>query len=84
MQFVNDDGLHSGQISTRRFLVQDPTIDCESAAYADVRLTALIFVGLWPIGVPALYSALLFFSRRAVFSPEPNGLSRAIRFLTAV
>ena len=44
---------------------------------------ALVFVIIWPIGMPALYAVLLAGSRHAIKGRKPSLLSRACSFLHA-
>jgi hypothetical protein len=55
---------------------------CDTDEYKiGTRNTALVMVGLWPIGIPVLYGALLFMSRNAIRSGRSTALSRATTFL---
>ena len=67
--------------TTRRYLHDDLALDCGSHEYDIVKRVAFILAAVWPIGVPLLYSVLLWHSRKALFTGKPTTLSRATAFL---
>lgn len=73
---------HSHGAVSRRYLHEDLSLSCDSDEYRDTRGVAMIFVVVWPIGVPALYAVLLWASHDAVLSGIPTPLSRATAFLS--
>jgi hypothetical protein len=66
---------------TRRYLHHSLDLSCNSRDYEVTRNTALVTLGVWPIGVPLLYAMLLWLSRKAILSGAPTTLSRATAFL---
>ena len=69
--------------TTRRFLREDLSLECDTAEYSAVRRDAFILVGLWPVGVPVMYAALIFAGRKALASRKPSLLHSGIGFITA-
>lgn len=72
-----------GSATYRYFLDADNyRVECDDGPeYAQVRATAVVFMLLWPIGMPIVFLLLLFRSRKAIQSRRPNALSNAIKFL---
>ena len=71
-------GLDDELGSQRRYLQQDPSLDCDSSEYAYARKWAFAFFALWPVGVPALYLCLLYACRAGLYARTPT--KRALRF----
>ena len=46
----------------------DYTIDCNSSAYKAYRVVAVFFVALYPVGIVAVFAALLYLNRRVLGS----------------
>ena len=44
-------------------------------------VVAWIAIGLYPLGIPALYSYLLYQAKDAIVEDRPNDLSKALAFL---
>ena len=44
---------------------------------------ALLALALYPLGIPAIYAALLFSARRALIDSKPTPLSNSLSFLHA-
>ena len=64
------------------FLPADPSVLCPNGyAGAPEQPTAVLAVALYGIGVPILYAALLFVSRKAIRDENPTPLSTALSFL---
>eukprot|EP00613_Pedinella_sp_CCMP2098_P051162 CAMPEP_0171819638 /NCGR_PEP_ID=MMETSP0992-20121227/2322_1 /TAXON_ID=483369 /ORGANISM="non described non described, Strain CCMP2098" /LENGTH=558 /DNA_ID=CAMNT_0012433939 /DNA_START=1066 /DNA_END=2742 /DNA_ORIENTATION=- len=55
---------------SRRYLFRDYSIDCDSASYQHFRLYAFAMILVYPIGIPALYSTLLFKNKDLLSNPE--------------
>jgi hypothetical protein len=68
---------------TRRYLHDDLSLSCDSGEYLAARDTALFMLFVWPVGIPVLYSVVLWESRGALLSGSPTRLSRATAFLSA-
>ena len=66
---------------TRRYLQDDPTLDCDSPQYETTFSTAIVTVFIWPIGCPVFYFMVLWMSRHAIKSHQPTPLSRVTGFL---
>eukprot|EP00965_Chrysotila_dentata_P072795 2406047-Pleurochrysis_carterae.AAC.4 len=58
-------------------------MECGSAAHAAARRQSFALAVIWPIGIPTLYAALLFLSRKDIRGRRPGPLVNAIRFLWA-
>ena len=66
------------------FLPADPSVLCPNGyAGAPEQPTAVLAVALYGVGVPVLYAALLFVSRKAIRDEIPTPLSTALSFLHA-
>ena len=66
------------------FLPADPSVLCPNGyAGAPEQPTAVLAVALYGVGVPVLYAALLFVSRKAIRDENPTPLSTALSFLHA-
>ena len=59
-----------------KYLVADLSLSCDGAEYSRTLYVAYILMGLWPVGVPLLYMAILF-RCRASLAPRLSGLPRA-------
>ena len=68
--------------TSRRYLYADAALSCDSAEYEVTRNTALAMLVVWPLGVPVLYSAVLWMSRDALRKGIETPLSRATAFLS--
>ena len=69
---------------TRFYLAADLSLSCADSEpeYAQARSVAYVLIGLWPVGVPLMYMALLWGSRAAILrQSHPTKLSRAASFL---
>ena len=64
------------------YLQDDVALRCDTDAYSATYDTALLLVLLWPVGIPVLYSLLLFAIRRAFRTGRATQLSRATTFLS--
>eukprot|EP00966_Prymnesium_polylepis_P304929 7045110-Prymnesium_polylepis.1 len=67
---------------TRSYLHDDLYLDCGSTEYHYTRNTAIAMLLVWPVGVPLMYSVLLWRSRSAHLTGIPTPLSRATTFLS--
>jgi len=67
---------------TRRYLSADPALACDTAQYDATRTTAFLFVVVWPVGIPLMYTSLLWVRRKAYLKDIPTRLSCATEFLT--
>jgi hypothetical protein len=65
----------------RRYLVADLTLSCDSSGYETTSAIAYVCIVIWPVGIPLMYGALLFGSRKAINEGVPTSLSRATEFL---
>ena len=65
--------------TTRAFLIADLGVECSGEKYVQLQALAGALIALWPVGVCALFSALLFASQSA--RPWAAPLSRTISFL---
>jgi hypothetical protein len=74
--------LEYNATTARRYLEEDLALDCDSVEYSRTRAIAVVFVVMWPLGVPLLYGVLLWASRDALRSGKPTTLSRATAFLS--
>eukprot|EP00966_Prymnesium_polylepis_P119905 2770761-Prymnesium_polylepis.1 len=52
--------------TSRRYLYADLTLSCDSDEYNSTEATAAAMLFLWPVGVPLLYTVLLWASRDAL------------------
>ena len=69
---------------TRRYLYDSLRLSCDSAEYTSVLRTAIVMVGLWPVGVPLFYALLLWRCRSTILKgSRQTHLSRAATFLFA-
>ena len=73
----------NGTVQNQRYMQDDLAISCESPEYEATETAALVFVFIWPIGVPVLYALLLWASRKALLTQTATPLSRATAFLSA-
>jgi len=55
--------------------VFDPSVDCTGSGYAVLRLFGLVFLFIYPFGIPALFGFLLFKNRAALRLRPPNDFS---------
>ena len=69
--------------TTRRYLNDALELSCDSDEYRSTRATALLFLFVWPVGVPVLYAVLLYACRDAIRNRAMTGLSQATSFLWA-
>jgi hypothetical protein len=67
---------------TRRYLLDDLALDCDSDKYTATLTVAISTLIVWPVGVPLLYAVLLWMSRDALTNGRPTPLSRATAFLS--
>eukprot|EP00966_Prymnesium_polylepis_P270452 6247698-Prymnesium_polylepis.1 len=83
--FEFDGGIADGANTTitKRYLHDDLALSCDDEAHTGTRNTAIVMIGLWPVGVPLLYALLLWKSRDALRTNVPTSLSRATAFLWA-
>ena len=63
------------------FLVADLSVRCNNAGHDGILRTAIIYVLVWPIGVPLLYMSLLYACRKSIGTGKPSVLAHATRFL---
>ena len=65
-----------------RWYVHDALdVRCDSDEYQEVKRTANIFLGIWPVGCPIMYALFLWANRREIRSGMQTKLSRATAFL---
>eukprot|EP00966_Prymnesium_polylepis_P078051 1809271-Prymnesium_polylepis.1 len=69
--------------TTRRYLHDDLVLSCDSEDYDAMERSAGLLIFVWPLGVPVLYSALLWATRDALRARVPTALTRATAFLWA-
>ena len=77
-------------VSERYFLVADYSVRCSRGSYRDpayetIRVAAICFVILWPVGVPLLFACLLRMGRYGIWGccAQQDGTARVqIDFLT--
>jgi|EP00966_Prymnesium_polylepis_P188655 hypothetical protein len=81
-RFLCDPIRYSDTGAMRRYLHDDLDMSCDSEEYGTTRSTALLFIIVWPVGVPVLYFVLLWTTRRALISGIPTKVSRATAFLS--
>lgn len=74
-------GYKDSDTSTRYFLSLDPTIECYAAEHTEIVNTAYGLMLLLPIGVPVLFTTLLFLCRKPLLRRRPTRLCRATSFL---
>ena len=74
--------IEYGQGDARRYLEPDLELSCDSDDFEKTRSLALLFIAVWPIGIPLLYAVLLWASLDAVVRDEPTALSTATAFLS--
>ena len=67
--------------TTRRYLYADLTLSCDSDEYETTQDTAFVMLALWPVGIPLLYTALLWASRVTIRRGQTTQLSLATRYL---
>jgi hypothetical protein len=69
--------------TTTALLLDDLSLRCDSSdkEYARVESLAFIFVGLWPIGTPLLFLALLLWCRVPILQGRMSRFVRASSFL---
>jgi hypothetical protein len=77
------DPFEFGEETTRRYLHDSLDVSCDADDYTATQFIAVVFVAIWPVGVPVLYSALLFASRESLQNGDQTRLSRATTFLSA-
>ena len=78
-------------VSERYFLVADYSVRCSRGSYRDpayetIRVAAICFVILWPVGVPLLFACLLRMGRYGIWGgcAQQDGTARVqIDFLTS-
>jgi len=66
----------------REYLHDDYTLNCQSDEYDATRSTAAFLLLIWPVGIPLLYAALLYASRKALLKGMRTTLSDATHFLS--
>jgi hypothetical protein len=76
-----DHGLEESASTKMRYLKDDLALSCDSALYRSTRNTALACIVLWPVGVPLMYTMLLWASRKAHRTGAQTSLGRATAFL---
>eukprot|EP00966_Prymnesium_polylepis_P177949 4120798-Prymnesium_polylepis.1 len=79
----NCDSIRYDSSSSRRYLKDDLAMSCDGSEYAAPFNTAIVKLIVWPVGTPALYTLLLWFSRKAIRDHVPTPLSRATAFIYA-
>ena len=67
--------------SSKSYLTASLNVECSSGEHEPIMAVAVIFIFLWPVGAPLLYSVLLWRSRQAILKHQPTTLSRTIHFL---
>ena len=65
-------GYKDSDTSTRYFLSLDPTIECYAAEHTEIVNTAYGLMLLLPIGVPVLFTTLLFLCRKPLLRRRPT------------
>lgn len=76
--FESTDGV------TRRYLIADVRVDCESPEYTDLLTLAWVAMLLYPIGIILFCYALLNFAREAIIQGRSTTYTRALAFLHEV
>ena len=66
----------------RSYMQDDLRIRCETSEYDGTFSTAVVMLLLWPVGVPLLYSVLLYLCRDAFLRGKPSRLVEHISFLS--
>lgn len=66
---------------THAFLVTDVAIACHTAAHDEVVSLAWTAIGIYPLGLLGLNTALLFGARTAIRTGKPTTLGESTRFL---
>jgi len=72
----------------REFLIESLNIECPtegypgSAEFYQLRIIAIVLIGVWPAGVLGSLAIVLLSIRRQIISRRPSQLSRATRMLT--
>lgn len=59
----------------------DVRVMCDTPEHDDIRRTAYLAIGLYPIGILASNTVLLILARRAIMSKRPTKLSKSLGFL---
>lgn len=72
-------GYDDAKGETRGFLFADPSVECYTGEWAHLMVLTGWLILIWPLGVPALFLALLIGSRRR--APWAPALSRSVSFL---
>ena len=61
--------------------VFSPSIDTTNAEYEEIEWYSLLFIAIWPLGVPLLYILVLLPNRYAILQRRSTRLVRATEFL---
>ena len=56
-------------------------LECGSAEHNKVKSVAVLYLFMWPIGMPFLFVVLLIRARKAIKARRPSALSNATKFL---
>merc|ERR1711871_1446233 len=61
--FFKTETIDDGSADGKCFLVADHTTSCDGRIYYNYQIFALLMIIVYPIGLPALYFAMLYVSR---------------------
>ena len=73
--------LDAGSLNTRRWLRADVSMECGSNEHASAQMAASLAILMYPVGLMALFMALLYNAQSAIISKKPTKLSSALGFL---
>mmetsp|Transcript_25245 Transcript_25245/g.87209 ORF Transcript_25245/g.87209 Transcript_25245/m.87209 type:complete len:1111 (+) Transcript_25245:88-3420(+) len=76
-----DDGFSASDNSPYAggsFLYQDYTVSCHSRRYKLYRIYAICMIFVYPVGIPALYVAMLYKAKRHIAPADVKALAREI------
>ena len=76
------DRIEYNDTEERRYLHAYLELSCDSDDYKETRRLSTVMLGVWPIGIPLLYTVLLVASRHALLTDNPTALSMATDFLS--
>ena len=57
---------------SKKYLEVDYSVSCDDDRYEKTRVFVFLMILLWPVGVPAMYAALLFRQRHILVNPPPR------------
>lgn len=75
------DDLNGGSPPLRSFLTASLNVECGTPDHTRLIIIAAIFLSLWPLAMPIMYSVLLKMCSKAIINHHPTKLSRAVAFL---